>query len=274
MKRLKKKAWFWIHLHRRNSLVAKLARFCKNIHRASEHGTYDVQVNGEMGVLAAVAPNADAVLIDVGANIGEWTEMALRITPKARVEVFDLNDALIPDLQAKFRNHRNVFINNIGLGEANREMTFYSYEGDNSVMSSLVSPLLTHVDHREKTASIRRGDDLCMEKGIERVEFLKIDAEAYDYQVVEGFSKMLAERRIRVIQFEHEGGRYLKDFYTLLAPYGYRIGKLYANYVAFKEHTINDEHLLGPNYIAVHGEDRDLLERLMNGWEFDWSLLP
>lgn len=274
MKRLKKKAWFWIHLNRRKPLVAKLARFCKNIHRASEHGTYNVQVNGEMGILATVAPNADAVLFDVGANVGEWTEMALLVSPQARVEVFDMNDALIPSLQAKFQSHRKVFINNLGLGEDNREMTYYSYEGDNSVMSSLVTPLLSHVAHIEKTASIRRGDDLCAEKGIEHVEFLKIDAEAYDYQVIEGFSKMLAQRRVRVIQFEHEGGRYLKDFYTLLAPYGYKIGKLYANYVAFKEHNINDEHLLGPNYIAVHGEDRELLDRLGKGWAFDWSLLP
>ena len=99
-----------------------------------------------------------------------------------------------------------------------------------------------------------------------KIDFLKVDAEGADYEVVAGFSSLLAAQKIGIIQFEHQGGRFLRDFYDLLEPKGYAIGKLYANYVDFRAHSCELEHLLGPNYVAIPAARKELIEALRRGW--------
>ena len=77
---------------------------------------------------------------------------------------------------------------------------------------------------------------------------------------------MLGQQKIAVIQFEHQGGRYLRDFYDFFLPKGYALGKLYANYVDFRSHTAESEHFLGPHYIALSASQQHLLGSLQQGW--------
>jgi hypothetical protein len=109
-----------------------------------------------------------------------------------------------------------------------------------------------------------KGDTYCAENSIDRINFLKIDTEGHEMAVLAGFARMLAEKRVEIIQFEY-GGTWLDsrtqllDAFELLSRYGYILGKLhprgikvyprysqaletfrYSNYVAFlpawKEH--------------------------------------
>ena len=83
MQKFKSKVWFFLHLHRRNPLIARLARLCKNIHRATEHPTHDSLVNGEQVAVMRLAGAGAPVIFDVGANIGDWTAMTLALFPGA-----------------------------------------------------------------------------------------------------------------------------------------------------------------------------------------------
>jgi hypothetical protein len=108
-------------------------------------------------------------------------------------------------------------------------------------------------------AEVITGDSYCRERGIDHVDMLKIDTEGADHLVLAGFSQMLSAGRIGVIQFEY--GRLsattkfmLADFYQLLEPQGYRLGKLFPTYVDFKPYDVRDENLEGPNYVAARPE--------------------
>lgn len=77
-------------------------------------------------------------------------------------------------------------------------------------------------------AKVITGDQFCEQEKISHIDYLKIDAEGFDYEVLVGFKGMLSSGKVRALQFEHEGGRYIRDFHDFLFPLGYRIGKIYA----------------------------------------------
>ena len=266
IRKLKQNIWFWIHRHRRNRLVARFCCFCGNIHRAFEHPTYDVAINGERMLLLNVISKPDPLLFDVGANIGDWSSMAKKKFPKARIQCFEMNQETAKILEKNCRKLTDITVHSIGLGDSTHTAEFYSYEGEQSVLSSLRANLYSGFQPTRKHATIITGDEFCEKNQITRIDLLKVDAEGADYEVIKGFSRMLAQQAVSVIQFEHEGGRYIRDFYDLLSPFGYRIGKLYSGYVEFREHDISMERFLGPNYVAIHSSNQALIKDLETGW--------
>jgi FkbM family methyltransferase len=165
-------------------------------------------------------------------------------------------------------NTPGVCIHPFGLAASEGTVPFYAYSREASELTSLRVPLHSHVPHRVQTASVHTGERVCRDLNIERIDFLKVDVEGADYDVLTGFSGLLNPNHIGIIQFEHEGGRYLHDFYALLAPKGYAIGKIYANYVDFRPHHAEMEHCPGPNYLAVPVAQQALIDTLKKGWAF------
>jgi hypothetical protein len=108
---------------------------------------------------------------------------------------------------------------------------------------------------------IRTGDTFCAEAGISAIDLLKIDTEGYDYYVLQGFKRMLREKRIRVIQFENiavlaenvntpmSKKKLLIDIIDLLGN-DYVIGAILPSGVDFARYARSDE-FISRNYIAV-----------------------
>lgn len=255
-----------IHRHRRNPLVRRFARLCKNIYRASEHPTYDIQVNGERDFLLRTVAKKNPVLFDVGCNVGEWTDMALALFPAATVHSFELSPEVIAQLEMKFKNSPQVILHRYGLGTESKEVDFFCYHGQASQTSSLRAALHSHLPHTVERSRIRRGDEVCRELGLDRIDFLKVDVEGADYEVLAGFGEMLRGKKIAVIQFEHQGGRYLKDFFDFLTPLGYTVGKQCANHIEFRPHDYAMEEFLGPNYVALLSDQPETMRQLSAGW--------
>jgi FkbM family methyltransferase len=263
---LKSRVWRFVQLHRRNPLVARISRLCKNIHRASEHPGFDVANNGEQAVLTRVVQSRDAVLFDVGANVGDWTAMARAVHPEAVIHAFELNPPTAQRLSARFTGASGIHIHSFGLAESSGEVDFFSYQDEASVLSGLRTPLHSHVPHTVEKARVRAGAEVCAELGLNTIDYLKVDAEGADLEVLKGFTGLIAAQKIGAIQFEHEGGCFLRDFYDLLTPNEYVIGKIYANYVDFRDHTAEMEHCLGPNYLAIPRGRDVLIRTLKAGW--------
>ena len=114
---------------------------------------------------------------------------------------------------------------------------------------------------------VRTGDDYLAERNIETVDMLKIDVEGAEPLVLDGFRNALSRRKIDVIQFEYGKHslitrHFLKDFYETLGHYGFVLGKLFPDGVAFKTYDISDENFIGPNYVACRAERRDIIAAL------------
>ncbi|MEI6536245.1 MAG: FkbM family methyltransferase, partial [Verrucomicrobiaceae bacterium] len=208
----------------------------------------------------------DPVLFDVGANMGDWSAMALRICPKATIHGFELNPKLQAPLEQRFASTPSLRIHRFGLADTAREVNFFAYGGEATGLSSLRIPLHSHVPHQIERSVVRTGDKVCAELGVTKIDFLKVDVEGAEHEVLTGFSRMLQSQSISVVQFEHQHGRYLRDFYDILLPKGYALGKLYANYVDFRDHSAESEHFLGPHYIALPASRRELIALLQRGW--------
>jgi hypothetical protein len=108
-----------------------------------------------------------------------------------------------------------------------------------------------------RTTAVVAGDVFCDDLGIDVIDFLKMDVEGFEPQVLRGLAKRLSSGGIKSIQFEYGYVNavtkfLLKDFYDLLSAHDMVVGKIYPNYVDFKEYDLRDENFFGPNYFAVH----------------------
>jgi hypothetical protein len=159
-----------------------------------------------------------------------------------------------------------VKVHPVGLADVSGQVDFFSFSGPESVLSSLRPPVANHAPFTRCQAQVVRGDEFCQSHGIEHIDFLKIDAEHADFEVLQGFNAMLAKGRIDCVQFEHQRGRFLKDFYDYLEGMGFSVGKLYSNYIEFGKYDLEMEDFLGPNYVALPSRRADTIQKMVRGW--------
>lgn len=226
----------WLLLGRRN--LARLGRFLSN--EARLDGANDPATNGEYAlqgeVLRASRDRQPLCVLDVGANVGAWTRAfvgaAAQAQTQVRVHAFEPTPATFRTLEqnlaawgctAVVQAHRQALASRI------EERTFYSL-GANQGRNSLHAPAGAEGLERH-TLQTNTVDAFCRSESIERIHFLKIDAEGHDLEVIEGSREMLAEHRIDAVQFEYnhcwiDARRFLKDAFDFFAPLGYRMGKV------------------------------------------------
>jgi FkbM family methyltransferase len=256
--------------HRRNPCVARAGAVIGALHRAYSNLDYDPLANGEARALQTVARHADPrVIFDVGANAGLWTRLAAETCPSARIHAFEIVPDTYRALATACAGLANVALNDFGLGERDGEIPVYFSPEHRGVATCL--PGFSEEFHgyspQTTTARIRAGDAYCREQGIPRIDYLKLDVEGYEPDVLRGCRELLTAGRVPVIQFEYgyvniRSRFLLRDYYDLLAPLGMRIGKIYPTYVDFREYRYQDEDFLGPNYLAVHAACAEVIRAL------------
>lgn len=193
----------------RNVLIRRCFRnhgsfvsFCQAVvNRHNGDCDYRMETNGEFRFSKETLPSA-RVVFDVGAHVGLWTRAALKINPGAQYHCFEP----CPDTFAELRSNDfpdNVVLNNCGLGDAEGELTMYlapAESGNNSLYSRRGVPSPPTGEVRVRLSTV---DAYCAAKGIERVDFVKIDVEGHELAVLRGAKRMLTEGRIELIQLEY-----------------------------------------------------------------------
>ena len=250
------------------------AEFSQQSIEAWKNRHYDVHLNGEAALLAALAPFKPAVLFDVGANIGEWSLAAVSVLPEARVHAFEITPATAAILTGNAAPFgARLAIHPFGLGDHEGAITVYLSPRDDTANSTLRDAVAISADANgpqaiaEVAARITTGDGFLAEHGITHLDFLKIDVEGAEFSVLRGFEEAFARKAIDLVQFEYgeinlKIRDFLEDYYKFFTTRGFVVGKLYPEGVAFKEYTLADEDFLGPNYIACRAERADLIAAL------------
>jgi FkbM family methyltransferase len=229
---------------------------------------FEMDVNGELRVLRTLAERGAHCILDVGANVGDWSIAAARLSPQARIEAFEI----VPDTAEELRRHlastgvTSVNVNALGLSDADGTVEVAHLPGFSQGSSAAVVQPAGEVQWR--TCRVETGDRFCAEHGIDHVDFLKIDVEGLESRVLAGFDGMLSGGRIDAVQFEYghlnASVRFLLgDFYDVFTGHGYAVGKIYPDGVEFRDYDAwRDENFKGPNYLAVRRELADLIRRL------------
>ena len=260
----------WVHYrpliarHRRHPLFKSIARLSHLWLKAYENCNGTFTNNGEEMVLRSLAGASVETIFDVGANVGDWSLLAHRLLPHARIFAFELSQPTFEQLQQNIRPDTGIATFNFGLSDHEGKTTFYHYPekpGETSVI-----PHSFQAGGLQLEGFLRTGDVFCAEHGIRKIDLLKIDVEGAESFVLHGLGKMLAANRISIIQFEYEKLNaatkfLLKDFYDLLGGYGYALGKIFPTHVDFRDYAFDHELLWGSNYLAVLKNRPDLLDR-------------
>lgn len=207
--------------------------------------------SGEAVVLASLP--LGATVLDVGANAGEYSELALRIVPEVRLFAFEPQEAAAEAWRARIGNRGSLA--QYGLGESERAADLYGAAADSGLAS------ITRRVHAGLTwepigsIRIRTLDMVAPELGIAHVDLLKIDVEGAELSVLRGARAMLERGLIHRVQFEFGGTAidarvFLRDLVMELP--GFQLNRIVRDGwfpVAYDEAW---EIFITTNFLAIH----------------------
>lgn len=212
----------------------------------------DMTLNGELRFLKRHGP-ACRVVFDVGASTGTWTRHALAAAPGAEIHCFEPLPDAFRTLQAQGFPER-VVCNPVGLSEAAGEAEIFT------VAASLYDNRPPGVETDAPTERVRLTtlDAYCADRGIDRIDLLKIDAEGHDLAILRGGARLLREERIRRIQFEYgpfniPARVLLRDVFAFFAPLPYTIYHILPRgLVEVPEYDLRLENFVYKNFAVLH----------------------
>ena len=199
------------------------------------------------------------VLFDVGANTGEYTQMLAITFVDAHIYSFEPNNRTFEQLNKILLPNIKCF--NIGLGAEKKNAKIYTYADSlESQHASLYKDVFTDIHHTTQVIEIDFQldtiDNFCKKQAIDKIDFLKIDTEGHEHEVLKGASAMLAAGKILLIQFEFNEMNvisrvFLKDFYTLLN--NYHIFRIDTNrLIPLFNYSPQNEIFQFQNLVAIH----------------------
>lgn len=189
-------------------------------------------VSGEQYVVKQVLKRElnqqNLIFFDVGANRGDYSKELRAEFPYAEIFAFEPNPHAFTALTSSLRSSKDHCYC-LGFGDKAGCQTIYTYEHEiDSQHASLYKDVFLNFHHAHDLLNVdiqlMTIDQFCQENNLRQIDFLKIDVEGYELDVLRGAERMLQESRIRIIQFEfnvtHVFSRvFLKDFYMLLRDY-------------------------------------------------------
>ena len=252
--------------HRERSEVGRLAFFSKCLAIEFYGITNEAAVNGEAWLIRRTAGLGFKTIFDVGANVGDWAGLALASHPAARLHCFEIVPSTFAALQKNLSSHlARCVLNPFGLSDGAGTVKIYL-----NPTSNLVSSMYTFGDASKwetVDGELQSGSAYVQAHGIEHIDYLKIDVEGAEALVLKGLVPELAAGKIRLLHFEYNRGALesrflLKDFYALLQPLGFCLGKLYPHGVMFQDYRWDLEDFVGPNYVACRKDDAEMIALL------------
>jgi FkbM family methyltransferase len=251
--------------HRRGLVVRKVAGLCRRYLGWFDNVDYELETNGEAFVLETLARFGPCMILDAGANVGDWTRAARARCPDAAIHALEIAPPTYERLVDAIGGLRDVHCVNVGLSDEPGSITIRHYDELPALTTASAYP--HPFDYTELAAEVVTGDAFAAERSIDHVDLLKIDVEGMEDKVLRGFDGMLARRAIDLVQFEYGqvnilSGFLLRDFHELFRARGYAVGKIYPTYVDFRPYELSDEDFKGPNYLACSETRADLLAAL------------
>jgi FkbM family methyltransferase len=208
-------------------VVDPISGYYKSLNQLGILNYQGMQATGEIHFLQSMGATwQNPLILDVGANEGEYTRAVLDVCPSARVIAFEPH----PITCRKLRNHLDgtqVSIHNFGLGDKDGTAAFYDYSSqDGSSHASLYKEVIETIHHGQSVChevSIRRLDDVIEDLDLEHIHLLKVDVEGHELAVLRGCENAIRKGMIDLIQFEFNetnviSRTFFKDFWDLLSP--------------------------------------------------------
>lgn len=208
------------------------------------------------------------VAMDIGANYGLTAlRMAKRAGSSGIVHAFEPNPKILVYLRRALAENPalKIALHELALGERDTELPLFvpehnyggaslAFEGHGGVV-------------KEASVPVRRLSEYAVAQGIGRVDFIKMDVEGFEWNVLQGAIDFLAKTKPRVIvteEFDRPDGTRLPRSLAVLRDLGYRlyalpIRLLNVKLVPIEAMSKDRVH----DYVAVHPDcPADVRQRL------------
>jgi len=176
------------------------------------------------------------ICFDIGGNIGFFAALMAAAAKNTQVYCFEpisLNTKLI-EISIQLNSLNNVTVENIAIGSKNGETEFVISE-DSAYSSILDTGRSPH--HATCKVPLRTLDSYVAEKGIPKVNLLKVDVEGAEADVIRGAMKTLSDstKRPRYIMMELAGsnlatfGENIESVVAMLEELDYQANSITVN---------------------------------------------
>lgn len=251
----------------RSSLATRLAlkvrNQCDRVVAASVSDGIDMRFNGELWLVERLRGTV-RTFVDVGANVGDWTEAMLRRHERAVGFCFEPSPSALAVLSPRALSWPTVRVVPKAVSDEEGVMDFCDL-GDAAQTSGAADVL---GDSGGKGAVIE-VPVVTLDRELERlgvldVDLLKIDAEGLDWRVLRGTAGLLSRGRVRVVQFEYgdgwaRSGGTLWSIVALLSRCGYGVRLLRSSGLTPVNLEALGEFFAYSNFVAFRkGEERAL----------------
>jgi FkbM family methyltransferase len=134
----------------------------------------------------------------------------------------------------KYKENKNIIINNLALGKKKEKKKFYI--NNNSATSSFLKinknfefENIKFKTVRKKEITLETLDNYCQKNQIKIINFLKLDTQGWEKEILLGAIKLLKTKKIKKIQIEitlcqhYEKKFTFLEFEEILLKYGYSL---------------------------------------------------
>lgn len=170
--------------------------------------------------------NAKPFIFDIGANRGNYTDFVLSLFPNAKMLLIEPNDMWVGELSKKYFGNTDIQIWNTLVGKNTDDTMFYYFTNNNDQLSSIYErPVFSDLPMKKVFKNCTTIDSI-IEQGIDFVDFIKVDTEGAEFDVLKGAAKSLSGKKIKFIQIEY-GGTYpdagitMKEVIEFVKCFGY-----------------------------------------------------
>ena len=251
--------------------MARIARACATyLKYYFNERNWRMDTNGErrsfekwLSSVARPTNSGPAAIIDIGANAGEWAEMAAGLLdPPLRqrwsVIAFEPNPTPFARL-AEMRDRLNrdgpvLEVHNVAISNRDGVEVLSIPAGDDTAASLAPRGTFRELVRIEIVLMSLTGFEQVLAG--RKLGFLKIDTEGHEAIVLETLLPLIG-RDLPVIQFEYgktfvPARRSLGDIAEMLEPLGYRLARIHPSWLQYFTYDLDEhEHFRYGNYAAV-----------------------
>ena len=123
------------------------------------------------------------IVIDIGCNVGEFSELVFKFNDSAIIHAFDLHRSLSPILNKKFKKYQFDF----------SQIALSDYSGSIGIESNTKNDRKAFITKKNNLKSVKvdKLDNMLKRFRFSSIAIIKIDTEGNDYKVLLGAEKIL-----------------------------------------------------------------------------------
>lgn len=209
---------------------------------------------GERWLIKALARKDMRVCLDIGANVGAYSAELLARLPDAEVFALEPAAATFEELRRRLApSGKRVTLYQAAASDTDGAGTLYS--GTALAETATLDSALAPAGASGEPVALARVDTLMAKWGLTRLDFVKIDTEGFEREVLDGMQETIQRLSPKYIQFEFNRlhlyrGCTLYDLSRRLPGYAlYRL--LPRGLVRADPRTAKDNVFMFSNYLAV-----------------------